>query len=86
MGTLKIEVTQDHINKGKPGNCRECAIAQSLLGDGVNVTVGMGGVNLNGKIYRFTKEFQQFVSRFDTYGAEGVQPATFTLEEMTQSV
>lgn len=29
--TLTVSVTQDHIDQGKPGKCRECPIARALL-------------------------------------------------------
>lgn len=77
---MKIEVTQDDINRGIRSSYCECPIALALqrklsISD---IEVGDTSICVNKIKYRHTDETLDFISEFDE--GEYVEPFTFELE------
>lgn len=74
-----INVTQEHINKGKPARACRCPIALATMGQ-LNLSPGHVCVTphtlyIDNKAYRMPPEATGFVRRFDS--DEEVSPFTF---------
>lgn len=79
---MKIEVTQDDINKGKQSNPESCAIARAvkrIAGDHPHVDGSSIDVTIAGRwcVYNVPKTVSTFVDRFDT-DKKAVKPFVFT--------
>ena len=78
---MKIEVTQEDINKGAPYRPSTCPVALAIsrrLHDKRNVLVGYHTVLIDGRLYDFPPEATNFIVRFDD--REPVQPFKFKLD------
>ncbi len=79
--TIRVTVTQDHIDRGSMGSPTHCPIALALKGNGHrNASVGYHTVCLgcfDVELYELSKPAIAFASRFDQ--GEQVKPRTFVL-------
>ena len=81
---LLINVTQDHINKGSRGQCRNCPIALALLDNGFeNVAVFEGVIDTYHKEYGYwyyyiPPELQEIINNYDKTGK--MDPLEFELK------
>jgi hypothetical protein len=84
---IKLEVTQQDIDRGKRGECDKCAVALALSRQLPQYEPSVGnlsGITLYDKESRLpiyecdnTKKIQEFISKFDA--GEPVKPDTFSL-------
>ncbi len=80
---MTVEVTADHIKKGKPRSCSKCPAAhaiRSALGlkvPGVFVNAISGYISMKGGPYKMPDNLVDFVRRFDA--GEAVSPISFDL-------
>lgn len=91
MASIRIKVTQDHIDRGQRGNSCDCPIALALegaqkdlssFGHLTKASVGMSSVRLffpqSTSDFLIPLEASRFVRRFDR--GESVEPFEFELE------
>jgi hypothetical protein len=78
----RINVTQDHIDKGDPGNCMGCPIFLALVDCGYRyVVVTDRHVRLDGAVAVLPDEAVEFVNKFDfSCQSDPVEPFSFDLE------
>lgn len=81
---MLIEVTAEHIRKGKPGNCYHCPIARALHdATKLDWSVGMWGCcvqNIRALGYiKLSKNVKEFLKAFDN--GEPVQPFRFRIRQ-----
>lgn len=67
---MRIQVKQEHIDKGTRGNPFHCAIAQAIKSqfEGLkflDICVEAGRISVEGKSYRSTVAVKKFIDRFD---------------------
>jgi hypothetical protein len=69
---MKIQVTQDHIDRGMQGDCADCPIALAIKEQLKPFLVAVYSVDIivfkspsQGTSYKHTKESIQFISKFD---------------------
>lgn len=72
---MKIEVTQEHIDKGTPCTASDCPVALAI---GHNCRVYIHSVTINGLKYSIPENVTDFIDRFDA--GHSVQPFTFELK------
>jgi hypothetical protein len=75
----KIEVTQDHIKKGCPGDSQHCAVALAINEHSlVSADVGTNDIRLIGSTHhqRTPKKVADFIDKFDKDKAF-VEPISF---------
>jgi hypothetical protein len=76
---VRIEVTQEHIDNGKPKLCMSCPVALALkaaTGDWY-AWAGPTSVGFNKEVHRVPTSVQEFMMRYDE--GELVQPFAFEL-------
>ena len=79
---MKVQVTNKHITKGKPGRIHSCPIALAIreqCAKGKAVSVTGCEVSIGNKIYELPTRANEFIMMFDT--GEKVKPFTFNLRE-----
>lgn len=80
MDVIRVEVTQDDINKGVQDNCTKCPVALALSrAFGIPVTVEATFATVNGKEIPIPYEVYEFIWKFDGVGKDGVKPFIFFL-------
>lgn len=78
---MKIRVTQQHIEEGRRGSCRECPIALAIVSAGFfKAWVGASQIRANGKLWCDTPpEVYRFIQKFDTN--KRVKPFEFEIPD-----
>lgn len=83
---VSVEITAEDIAQGIEGDCEACPVARALgraTGDGVSVDSDV--IVFHGRHARqhfsmnTPKEFAIFITRFDGFGAEHVEPFSYDL-------
>lgn len=75
---MRIEVTQEDIDKGTPRNCADCPVAiaaSRALGE--RVEVGRTFMSTANRSYWIPREVRNFITSFDS--RDTVQPFSFEL-------
>lgn len=82
MASVQINVTQDHIKRGKPGSACTCAVALAIIyatGKWGNVTVSDVGIHIAGyEPVKTPAHVADWIVRFDS--GQPVEPISFEIE------
>lgn len=78
---ITVEVTQQDIERGRPGTCGECPVALALKRRGfTHVDVNEDLISVDNRYYRSDSDVAWFIYNFDN--GRPVFPQTFELEEL----
>lgn len=77
---MTVDVTAEHIKKGKPRSCSRCPVGWAIRGavpGGVLVNAIPGYISMAGGPFKMPESVVEFVHRFDA--GEPVEPISFEL-------
>lgn len=86
MKTVRVKVTQQHIDQGCRMHGQNCPLAQAIaavLCPGAFICVACGVVYLNRTLTKWVDlppEAFRFYRDFDTFGPKGMEPIEFDLD------
>lgn len=78
-----IQVTENDIEHGTPGNAEECAVARAIerhLEGGVELIVGKTHIYVGDSCLKAPEAASDFIKRFDDQPEAQHSPFTFTLD------